>query len=564
MRTARAYLEREACYVRRGHTGERQHAATRHRAEGFVSAAYRHRMSRAQDPQLHTHVVTANLARYDDRWSALDGYALYKHAKAAGYLYEAHLRHAVRERLPWVRFSAVEKGIADIEGVPEDVLREFSRRRAEIQEWLEREGRSGRRSAEKAALATREPKAASIDTASWREAVRARAAEHGLGRDELAALTAGAGQGRRRPTPRTSARDSSGQRGMTERRNTFAVRDVLVEWAAAHRDGAPSRRSRPRRGFLRRRRSSRFAAEASAPTRPTAFSTASGRSSMRPPRGAAGRRSDRAPAGASASCASGVGLSDQQRAAALGLTTSGHGIEAVEALAGTGKTYLAGALRELYERAGYTVLGVAPTGRGARELREQAGIAGASTLARLLIDLERHGGLAPRTVVILDEAGMASTRETAALVAAARTADAKLIAIGDSRQLASVEAGGWLGSLARRHGAHELTEVMRQRDASERRLLAAVHARRPAAYLRHKHADGALRLYASAPEAERAVVADWREQQERVPYGQAVMIARDNATRERLNAAAREALRATGGSASRSRSASVSSRSATG
>ena len=105
---------------------------------------------------------------------------------------------------------------------------------------------------------------------------------------------------------------------------------------------------------------------------------------------------------------------------------------------------------------------------------------------------------------------MASTRETAALVAAARAAGAKLIAIGDSRQLASVEAGGWLGSLARRYGAHQLTEVMRQRDATERRLLAGVHARRPAAYLRHKRADGELRLYDSAPEAERALVADWR------------------------------------------------------
>ena len=196
-------------------------------------------MSRAQDPQLHTHVVTANLARYDDRWSALDGYALYKHAKAAGYLYEAHLRHAVRERLPWVRFSAVEKGIADIEGVPEDVLREFSRRRAEIQEWLEREGRSGRRSAEKAALATREPKADAIDTASWREAVRARAAEHGLGRAELAALTR---RRRRRAAPPDAEELGArlvGARGLTERRNTFARRDVLVEWAAAHRDGAP-------------------------------------------------------------------------------------------------------------------------------------------------------------------------------------------------------------------------------------------------------------------------------------------------------------------------------------
>ncbi len=194
VRAARAYLEREACFVRRGHTGEQQQRDP-HRAEGFVSAAYRHRMSRAEDPQLHTHVVTANLARDEGRWSALDGYALYRHAKAAGHLYQAHLRHAVRERLPWVRFSAVEKGAAEIEGVPEEVRREFSRRRAEIEEWLEREGRSGRRSAGKAALATREPKRAAIDTPSWREAVRARAAEHGLGRRGARGADDGAGQG---------------------------------------------------------------------------------------------------------------------------------------------------------------------------------------------------------------------------------------------------------------------------------------------------------------------------------------------------------------------------------
>ena len=58
-------------------------------------------MSRAEDPQLHTHVVAANMARgADGRWTALDATPIYQHAKAAGYLYQAHLRAAVRERLP--------------------------------------------------------------------------------------------------------------------------------------------------------------------------------------------------------------------------------------------------------------------------------------------------------------------------------------------------------------------------------------------------------------------------------------------------------------------------------
>ena len=45
-------------------------------------------------------------------------------------------------------------------------------------------------------------------------------------------------------------------------------------------------------------------------------------------------------------------------------------MEVIEALAGTGKTYTAGVLRELYEDAGYQVIGVAPTGRAARELTD--------------------------------------------------------------------------------------------------------------------------------------------------------------------------------------------------
>jgi conjugative relaxase-like TrwC/TraI family protein len=89
------YLEREACRVRRGHAGRIELPA-----DGFVAAAYLHRMSRAGQPQLHTHVVAANLARGSDgRWSALHGYPLFRHAKAAGSLYQAHLRAAVSERL---------------------------------------------------------------------------------------------------------------------------------------------------------------------------------------------------------------------------------------------------------------------------------------------------------------------------------------------------------------------------------------------------------------------------------------------------------------------------------
>ena len=185
------YLEREACRVRCGRGGVRREVGA-----GFVAAAYRHRMSRAEDPQLHTHVVAANMARgTDGRWTALDATPIYQHAKAAGFIYQAHLRAAVRERLPWVRWGPVSNGMAEIEQVAPAVLREFSTRRRQIVE-RERElvaagvevGDGGR---EAIAHATRGRKRYGIDTAPWRDVVRARAAEHGLGARELAALVLG-------------------------------------------------------------------------------------------------------------------------------------------------------------------------------------------------------------------------------------------------------------------------------------------------------------------------------------------------------------------------------------
>ncbi|MCU1377932.1 MAG: conjugal transfer protein (TraA-like protein), partial [Acidimicrobiales bacterium] len=64
---ALAYLEREACRLRRGHNG-----VDVIEGKGFVAAGFRHRTSRAGDPQLHTHVLVANMAHgADGRWGAL-------------------------------------------------------------------------------------------------------------------------------------------------------------------------------------------------------------------------------------------------------------------------------------------------------------------------------------------------------------------------------------------------------------------------------------------------------------------------------------------------------------
>jgi conjugative relaxase-like TrwC/TraI family protein len=544
------YLEREACRVRRGRGGVRREAGA-----GFVAAAYRHRMSRAEDPQLHTHVVAANMARGGDgRWTALDATPIYQHAKAAGYLYQAHLRAAVRERLPWVRWGPVANGMAEIEQIAPEVLNEFSTRRRQIEEReraLVATGVDVRRAGREAiAHDTRERKRYGVDTAPWQEVVRARAAEHGLGAIELKALVRGRARAPELPNARLVSDELAGAAGLTARQNTFARREAVMAWAAAHGQGASAPVvEHAAAQFLRRPDVQR------APDRTEARFTTSDliaheHAIVRGARARRGEGSGRVePALVDEVLATApYAPTDEQATLVRALTSSGHGVDSVEALAGTGKTFTAGLLARAYGAAGFRVLGTAPTARAVRELQDEAGIASAWTLTRLALDLDADPGSfgTEPAVLIVDESGMAGTRETARVLEHAAAAGVKVIAIGDSGQLSSVQAGGWLGSLSRRLGSYELREVMRQRDPRERALLGHVRRGDPSDYLSEKAARAQMHIFTGDPEtgaaAERAAITAWREHQVASPSGQAVLIARDNIRRRRLNALARAEL----------------------
>jgi ATP-dependent exoDNAse (exonuclease V) alpha subunit len=104
----------------------------------------------------------------------------------------------------------------------------------------------------------------------------------------------------------------------------------------------------------------------------------------------------------------------------------------------------------------------------------------------LCAELKRARGFAGRTVLLIDEAGMAPTRLTATLFTHAELARVKVIAVGDPGQLGPVEAGGWLRVLTQDQPAPVLREVLRQRDPTERAALEALRDGRPGSYLSHK------------------------------------------------------------------------------
>jgi conjugative relaxase-like TrwC/TraI family protein len=541
---ALSYLEREACATRRGRDG-----VERLRGEGFIAASYRHRMSRAGDPQLHTHVVVANMTKADGRFTALDARALYQHKSAGGAVYRAVLREQVRERLPWAGWHRAGRGLFELDGMPEPVLRHFSQRRVEIEEHaFELAGVAAaelsRERMQAIALSTRRAKAYGVDGGSWRDQARARAAEHGLGENEVASLST------RRPTAAGAAdleretRRLSGPEGLTERHNTFARRHALAELAGAFAQGASITDLEAA--------TDRYLADAtvaslqSDPDGTSRYTTHELLSLERELIAGAQRRTGERTGIIAPDTVDQVlsthmpQLNAEQAQAVRVIATGGRGFDVVTALAGTGKTTTVGALAAVYRQAGWRVIAAAPTARAARALRELAGVE-ADTIHARLAALRLEGGLDARTMLVLDEAGMAPTRASAALLALAERARAKVIAIGDPGQLAAVEAGGWLAAIARAEPGPALRQVMRQLDPSERQALEALHDGDPSAYLAHK------RDQISVHETEIAALLDvrdsWHAAQRRAGGRGAVMIARDNLTRERLNHAARAALK---------------------
>lgn len=155
-------------------------------------------------------------------------------------------------------------------------------------------------------------------------------------------------------------------------------------------------------------------------------------------------------------------LSEEQRTAIEHVSGSER-IAAVIGRAGAGKTTMMKAAREAWEAAGYRVVGGALAGKAAEGLEKEAGIV-SRTLSSW--ELRWHGGrnqLDSKTVFVLDEAGMVSSRQMALFVEAVTKAGAKLVLIGDPEQLQPIEAGAAFRAIADRIGYAELETIYRQR-----------------------------------------------------------------------------------------------------
>jgi len=238
----------------------------------------------------------------------------------------------------------------------------------------------------------------------------------------------------------------------------------------------------------------------------------------------------------------GLTLGVEQRDALDHITRSGD-LAMVVGYAGTGKSAMLGVAREAWEAAGYHVRGAALSGIAAESLEGGSGIS-----SRTLASLEHSWAqgrdeLTSRDVLVIDEAGMIGSRQMGRVLAAAQTAGAKVVLVGDAEQLQAIEAGAAFRALTERHGAAEITEIRRQREGWQRDATRELATGRTAEALGRYEAAGMVHPHETRDAARAALVEGWDEVRRTRPEASQVMLAHTRADVAELNRLARRRMR---------------------
>jgi Ti-type conjugative transfer relaxase TraA len=630
--------------------------------EGVAAAMYRHGTSREADPQLHTHVAVLNV---QPDGTAMDFDARWK--MAAGAVYRAELAAAMQK----LGFQIEADGKSfRIVGVPESVEKEFSRRRAQIEERLSETGHSSAKAAAVAAAQTRKSKELTTRDelfADW----ETRAAAHGFTRESVQAMRNEASRDhelQHTPSPENGldfidqkkeqaheqpdrdATDPDRSRAQLHgglRQSNAAKIGIdtgALRWAAFLVGIDPPPRARnhlrwlPELGMVRISDGSTVllprdvpdhvvqqTAERADPLRrgsdgeldySAILSEITQQASTVTPmqltnavavamqgKGDANaiekalrdlqkhpdlirleadkphklRRGDeteiryttremleieqgildksearqaetRHRADTAAAIAARPTITQEQIDALRHVCEAPGAVKVVEGMAGTGKSYMLGAAREAWEAAGFEVIGTALQGKAKSGLQASAGIT-SHTCHSLLWQLD-HGAreLTSKSIVVVDEAGMVGSRQTARLLDYIHKAGAKVVLVGDRGQLPPIDAGGAFRLLSERLGPAWLKNIIRQKNADtvieDRQVVKQFATGQAAAALQSLRERGLLKITETRAQAMQEMVRDWAQARDPSKPGEALMVAATRAEVAQLNAMARQGLKA--------------------
>lgn len=555
MEFARKHLAVDACRrvkYDKDHEGSKK-TTEYETAKSLFYATFQHSTSRqvdkaaTPDPQLHTHTLLLNIAeREDGSFGAIETGGFYRHQVAMSRIYESELVDLLSKELS-VPFTFSDTGEVKIFGITDEVKEHFSKRRVLIKERLAEEGKLGdSKAAQRLALETRVGKKKLdrqkielewqeyLDTNGYTEAQAklkyegARELVHT--KDELERvgekLSAEHGAFRKKDLVYELASASLGKGGIDSIENL--VDSVREDERLVHITST-------KRGVRVYSTRKQIALENGLVE--AALSMSSSNNMPADMEHAAKRL---AWINAQMLGRKGYEMTSDQKKASFHVLSAGDFV-VVEGWAGTGKSTMLNSLTQVYESQGRSVLGVAPTHAARKKLQEEG--LSSDTLAKLLHDIENgKNRIDDKTVVFLDEGAMVGTKNLASIVEKCRDAKAKLVVLGDTEQLSSIESGGILKPIIDKVGSCSLTQVVRQKDALQREAAIAMRQGEVDKSLRLLLENNWLKLGKDHEECISRLAASYLESHFESPQKTRIASARRNADVAELNSLIREGL----------------------
>ncbi len=420
-------------------------------SKNMAAATFRHELSRACDPQLHTHSVVLNFTqREDGKWRAMDNELFYRQKMLMGALYRAELAKEVQKLGYEIRITHPD-GRFELAHITDKQIEIFSQRSQAIEEALKKEGKTREDASPEekqiVTIATR-PKKTDVDREILRKYWLEKSKEAQINFSEKL-------KPQRTLTAIHTLRFAIEH--LLERQSTFTEAQLLRE-ALQYGVGKTSlneiqeeiKRKVDTGGMIQSR--DRF-------TTPEAIKTEKNILRIE----ARGRNLNQSILDIKQSSISleSISLNPGQRYAAQLILTSSNQIVAVQGLAGTGKTFMLQSAKDLAEKQGFEMIGLTPSASAAEEL-SKTGIK-SQTIASFQNTARKN--LSSKSILVVDEAGMVSSKQMESIFKTAERSHAKVILIGDTQQLKAVEAGKPFAQL-QAHGMATagMSEIQRQKN----------------------------------------------------------------------------------------------------
>jgi len=532
--------------VRRRYSGQ----VVEEHAKDVIATEYRHTTARgvsgaqAPDPQLHSHVVITGAVREDDRIVAVASRPIFRSARELGAFYRAALaEELVREGYAIEQGTGKDGRYFEIAGVPRELCDAFSGRSREVARAAERfRARYGRapERGELRNLALENRRAKTLTTRSDLQRVWTQTGhDHGFGPDEAVRLI-GASE---RPTTGRGIEDRVAGK-LTEQHAVFQERDlraVVLEQAAG--ELAPDQALAVARGMVRDRRVLTLEGGRMTTLAVRAQEQAIERRAAQLAQPAGRDVGDVAREHAAREVAERIGgpLSPEQHHA-LEVLTGPERAAVLVGPAGTGKGVVIDAAARSEQHAGRETIGIAVSGSTAERLgADSAALAGHTLTLDSLVARANTGTIhmGHDSTIILDEAGMADHKRLDALTELVERSGAKLIAVGDGKQLPSIGPGGMFDRLTLHAPTAELADIHRTKDPADQRAWQALRAGEPERAMAHYASRGQLHLTDTRDQAAEQAVQTWATLTEGRDIREVALIAdASNQEIDRLNARA--------------------------